>query len=144
MHSMKLGIAAHGGPVVVIRVEGGERGIMGRKPFAVVGSQFFGRRQDTNSAILLRRLQLQETDRAQALDEMVDVPVAGKPEKGNLLLQMLLGSPGLAAFRIVRGLEDAGEVKNQEPAGLDDQPDQKGISVIYLQEMVEIDFPRLG
>jgi hypothetical protein len=34
-------------------------------------------------------------------------------------------------------------VKKQEPAGLDDQPDQEGISVIHFEEVIEIDFARL-
>jgi hypothetical protein len=106
--------------------------------------EFFRRRQDADPAVLLCRLQLQETDRAQALDELIDVPVAAKPENGNLLLQTLESCPGLAAFWIMGGLEDADEVENQEPARLDDQPDQKGIAVIYFEEMVEIDFARLG
>jgi hypothetical protein len=144
MHSVKLGIESHGGPVIMIRVQGGERRIMGRKPLTMMRPQSFGRGQDADPAVLLRRLQLQEADRAQALDELIDVPVAGKPEQGNLLLQTLQGSPGLAAFWIVGGFEDTSEVKNQEPAGLDDQPDKKGISVINFEEMVEIDLPRLG
>src|SRR6516165_6335393 len=130
MHSVKLGIEAHGRPVVMIRVESGKRRIVGRKPFAVMRSQFFGRRQDADATVLFCRLQLQETDRAQALDELIDVPVAAKTEKRNLLLETLESCPGLAAFWIMGGLEDADEVENQEPARLDDQPDQKGISVI--------------
>jgi hypothetical protein len=109
----------------------------------VIRSQFFGRGQDTDSSILRRRLQLQEADRAQPFDQLVDVPITGKTEKRNLLLETLQGRPGLAALWIVCGFEDANEVENQEPAGLDDQSDQKGIAVIHLQEMIKIDFPRL-
>ena len=116
----------------------------GASQFAVMRSQFFGRRQDADATVLFCRLQLQETDRAQALDELIDVPVAAKTEKRNLLLETLESCPGLAAFWIMGGLEDADEVENQEPARLDDQPDQKGISVIYFEKMVEVDFARLG
>lgn len=49
-------------------------------------------------------------------DEVVDLTIARQAEEGHLLLQAPNGEPGLAAGRVLRGIEDNRNRLNQKSA----------------------------
>jgi hypothetical protein len=75
---------------------------------------------------------------------MIDLTFArAEAERCQVLLQPPDREPGLAPGGIVARLQDDGQVKDQEPPGLDQQPHQERIVPVHGEKAVEIELARL-
>jgi len=138
-------VALHHEAVVIVRAEHGERRMVGGEPVTVMLQHSLGGPEDADAPILVRAQHLHEADGAQARDEVIDLALAcAQAERCQVLLQPPDREPGLALGGIVARLQDDGEMEDQEPPGLDQQPDQERIVAVHGEKAVEIELARLG
>src|SRR5260370_1310770 len=99
-----------------------------------------GRVQEAQASVVVGRDHVQETDLAQAGDEMVDLTCArAQSGRDELLLQAPDGEPCLAAGRILAGVEDDSQVIDEKTARLDQQPHQKRIVAVDPEKAIKIE-----
>jgi hypothetical protein len=113
------------------------------KPLGVMRAKLLRGRQQPHAPVIRRPALLDKSDLAQPCQEMVHLSRARISEHGQLPLQGGDGEPGFASRQILRGFEHGCAVKDQEPACLQQETNQKRIASVHIRESREIGPPCL-